>query len=126
MRNDSLYNLFLREFNEDNYKLGKGIDIYKVDNHYVVELDLPGFTKEDIQVDYKDDILTIKASKELLEEKNREYFCRTRKNQALTRQIRFSEIDEAMINGEFVDGVLKLTLPIKVVEEVQPRRIEIK
>lgn len=117
----------IKEMNEDNYRLGQGLDIYKADNVYHVAIDLPGFNKEDIKVDYKDDLLTIdvnKAKDESAEE--REYFVKNRKTKRFYQQIRFSEVDEAQIAGEYLDGVLKLTLPIKVKEEIHPRRIEVK
>lgn len=127
MRTSYLFDQMIKEMNEDNYRLGQGLDIYKADNVYHVAIDLPGFNKEDIKVDYKDDLLTIdvnKAKDESAEE--REYFVKNRKTKRFYQQIRFSEVDEAQIAGEYLDGVLKLTLPIKVKEEIHPRRIEVK
>ena len=37
-------------------------DVMEKDGNYVLQADLPGFNKEDIHVDLKDDILTISAS----------------------------------------------------------------
>lgn len=127
MRNpDNLFDLFYREFNQNNNRLGKGIDIYKVDNQYHLLLDLPGFKKEDIKIDYKEDVLSIEANRTTTESDQREYFCKNRSNRSVNRRIRFSDIDQDQIKAQYTDGVLSIELPIKVQQVIPARQIEIK
>lgn len=109
--------------------LGRNLDIYKQDNKYIVEVDLPGFNKEDITVDYHEDILTIKA--EITEETNSEendknYIYRSRKSSSVVRRIRFEDIIQEEISGSFENGVLKLELPLAQEIVTEAKKIEIK
>ena len=40
-RTESLFDSFFKELESDQYRLGKGIDIYKEENQYVVLIDMP-------------------------------------------------------------------------------------
>ncbi len=125
-RPESIMDKFFEDFTPTN--LGRNLDIYKKDNAYVVEVDLPGFKKEDITVDYHDDILTINASatEEENQDNEKDYVYRSRKSSSVTRRIRFEEIDHEGITGSFENGVLKLELPLAKEEVVEAKRIEIK
>lgn len=106
---------------------GKGLDIYKKDNTYVVELNMPGFSKEEISIDYKEGVLSIVATHTKNEEvTQREYFYRNRLTTNISRSFRFNDIDENAIEADYTNGVLRLVLPVLVPIEKQPRRIEIK
>ncbi len=116
-------------FGEDllnNASFGTGIDIYKDENSYTVELEMPGFTKEDIDVQYNGDVLSIRAEHNESEEKDeKNYFYRSRKSSSVNRQIRFSDVDDSKIDAEYQDGILKVILPKKTQEEIV-NRISIK
>lgn len=125
-RPESIMDKFFEDFTPTT--LGKNLDIYKQENAYVVEVDLPGFNKEDINVDYHDDILTINAftKEEEKQEEGKEYVYRSRKSSSVTRKIRFEDIDHDGIVGSFENGVLKLNLPLAKEVVVEAKRIEIK
>ena len=125
-RPDSLFESFLKEMNEDNYRLGKGIDIYKQENAYVVEIDMPGFNTEDIKVDFNDDVLMIQAKSEQANQENKEYYYKNRSTKAVMRKIRFSDVNQEEISGEYINGVLKLHLPTVLPETPKSKQIEIK
>lgn len=105
-------------FNDDFFfprvNYGTQIDVYQKDNKYFVEVDLPGYKKEEISVEFNDDVLTVKAE-HVEEEKNEEvkYFYRSRKCSEFMRQIRFSNVDHEKIDAAFKDGVLTVALPQK-------------
>lgn len=104
------------------------IDVYQQDNNYFVEVDLPGYKKEEISIEFNDDVLTIKAEHNENEEKEdneKKYYYRSRKCSEFMRQIRFSNINHENIDAQFNDGVLKVTLPIKEHQEVV-NKIEVK
>jgi HSP20 family protein len=113
-------NLFNDDFFFPRLNYGTQIDVYQKDNEYVVEIDLPGYKKEEINVEFNDDVLSVKA--EHIEEKEKEdskkYYYRSRKCSEFMRQIRFSNVDEQKIDAGFKDGVLTVKLPQKDHKEV--------
>jgi len=101
-------------------------DILDQGDKYVLKADLPGFNKEDIQIDIDGDYLTLKA--EHKEEKNEDkdsFVRRERRYGALTRSFDTSNIDAEKISASYDKGVLMLNLPKR--EQVAPtsRQIEI-
>lgn len=114
---------FLDEFKEsDKMKC----DIYEKDNIYHIEADIPGFTKEDIKVEFNKGNLTITAEKsndEEQEEKN--YLRRERYYGKYQRTFYLGEINEEDAEATFLNGILKITIPKKL-EEENKKYIEIK
>ena len=93
-------------------------DVHEHDDMYEVDIDLPGFKKEEIHLDLENGYLTVGASKGLDKEE------KTRKGK-LIRQERYAGsmqrsfyvgegLTEEDIKARFEDGVLKLTVPKKV------------
>ena len=90
----------------------------------LLEIEIPGFKKEELSVDYKDEYLTVSARRELSDEKKKEYFKVERYN-GLTRTYFVGKIDENGINAKYQDGVLYIELPfLKKKEEVKKIVIE--
>lgn len=124
-------NTLLDDFFNDDFFFPRidystNIDVYQKEEDYFVEVDLPGYKKEEISVDFSDDVLTIKAQhNEEEESKEKKYYYRTRKCSEFMRQIRFTNIDHENIDAQFNDGVLAIKLPTKQKEEVV-NRIEVK
>ncbi len=104
-------------------------DIKDNGDHYTLEADLPGVKKDDIKLDLTDNVLTINAERHSeYEEKDKKgnYVRCERSYGSYQRSFDTTGIDTDNIEAEFVDGVLKLTLP--KIKEVKPesRRLEIK
>jgi len=120
---DDFFNdeFFLPSFNSNSH-----LDVYQEDNKYVVEVDLPGYKKEEINMSFNNDLLTIKAEhKEEKKEDSKKYIYRSRSQSMFTRQIRFNNIDHSTIDAKFEEGVLKVILPIRGESEIV-KRIEVK
>ncbi len=122
---DSIFDNFLD--GEDNFDMMK-CDIYEKDGNYHIEADIPGFQKEDIQVECEDGYVTISAEKKQdHEEKDKEkrYIKRERFYGKTTRKFYVGEVDSDKIKAEFKNGILELTIPK---EEKLPNKksIEIK
>ena len=103
-------------------------DIRDTGDGYLLEADLPGFNKEDISLDLKDNILTIKATHEENKDEKDEngtYLRRERRSGSFTRSFDVSGIDESGITAAYENGVLKLTLPKEQPTVPAARRIEI-
>ena len=110
---DSLFDTLFDNFNE-NKRLG-GImkaDIYEKDDNYVIDMDIPGFKKDEVNVDYEDGYVTVTAKKE--QEKNDEeknFIRRERVYGEYTRSFYVGNIKEEDIKAKFEDGMLKLKFP---------------
>ena len=90
-------------------------DIYEGNGAYNLELDMPGFTKDDINIEYNKGTLTISAEKnEAKDEKeDKKYIRRERFYGKVSRSFYLGEIDEEAIKAEFKDGTLKVVAPKK-------------
>lgn len=91
-------------------------DIRELDNGYELEMDLPGFAKEDVKASLKDGYLTISAHKDVKNDKEDKkegrYLRRERYTGACERAFYVGEdVTEKDIKGEFKHGILKLFVP---------------
>lgn len=91
-------------------------DVKETDNGYEVDIDLPGFKKEQVSAKLENGYLTINAAKGLSkEEKNKEsskYIRRERYSGSMSRSFYVGEnITQQDIHAKFEDGILKLSLP---------------
>lgn len=103
-------------------------DIKDEGDHFLLEADLPGFKKEDIDLHLQDGVLTITANhSETVENKEEggKYVCRERRVGSFTRSFNVSGIQEDAISASYENGVLKLTLPKEGEPEPQSRKIAI-
>jgi len=103
------------------------IDIWEDEEKYVVEAELPGFDKKDIDINVTDDILTIKASRKKEEEKkDKNYYYAERSYGEFVRSVRLpSEVDKKSIKAKYNNGVLELTLPKTKEAKEKTTKIEI-
>lgn len=89
-------------------------DIKETDQEYQVHLDLPGYEKDNISIEYNQDILTVKAErKEEKQEKNEknQYIRQERSYGTVSRQFYLAHVNEAEVKASYQDGVLQITLP---------------
>ena len=91
-------------------------DVRDHDDHYEIDVDLPGFKKEELSLELTDGYLTIKAAKGLdkddKEKKTGKYIRRERYMGSMTRSFYVGEtITQEEIKAEYKNGVLKLTVP---------------
>ena len=101
-------------------------DIYEKGGNVHIELDAPGFNKDEIKLDVDDGILTIEATKnEEKEDEGKNYYRKERVYGTFKRQFNVGNIDENKIDAKFNNGVLKITLP-KEVKKESKKLIEIK
>ena len=93
-------------------------DIKETDGSYELEMDLPGFTKDEVKVSLENGYLTISAAKGLdqdeQEKKTGRYIRRERYAGACERTFYVGDyLTQEDIKGEFKHGILKLTIPKK-------------
>ena len=101
-------------------------DILDKGDSYQLSAELPGFDKEDIKVDIKDDIMTISAAHktECEETEKRGYLRRERRYGAFSRSFNVANVSKENISAEYRDGILCLTMPKK--EQTRPESIQLK
>ena len=93
-------------------------DIQEHDNGYTLEMDLPGFKKDEIQIELNNGYMTISAAKGLDEDekdkKSGKYIRRERYTGSCQRSFYVGEdVTEEDIKAEFKHGILKLFVPKK-------------
>ena len=111
----------------DDMDLSKGMncDIYEKDGMFHVEMDIPGFKKNEIKIECHKGTLTISAKKEFNKEEHegKKFLRRERRFNNVERSFYLGDIDEEKINASFKDGTLKIVVPTKA--EAQKRIISI-
>ena len=92
----------------------------------IVRADLPGLTKDDINVDITDDAIKIRGERRQEKEENEEGYYRSERSYgSFYREIPLpSGVDREEANASFRDGVLEITMPAPV-RQSGSRRIEI-
>lgn len=97
-------------------------DVQELDHAYQIDLDLPGFCKEDLHAELKDGYLTIKATRQNTEEQKDakgRYLRQERYTGHYQRSFYVGDdITQEDVHAAFENGILKLTVPKK---EAQPR-----
>ena len=90
-------------------------DVRELDNSYELDIDLPGFKKDEITVDLKNGYLTIGASKGLdkdQKDENGKYIRRERYAGTCSRSFYVgSAVRPEDIGAKYEDGILKLSVP---------------
>ena len=133
-RMNQSWNDFFDEFERSMFPASRGqvpafrTDIRDEGDKFVMEAELPGFHKEDISLDLKEGILTIKAEhKDSQDQKNDkgEYIRRERRYGSFARTFDVSGINESGITAAYNNGILELNLPKAVPVVPESRRIAI-
>ena len=98
-------------------------DVRETDDTYELDIDLPGFKKEEVTAELKNGYMTISAAKGLdKDEKDKEgrYIRKERYSGSCSRSFYVGEqISEEDIKARFEDGILKLSVP-----KQEPAKIE--
>ena len=103
-------------------------DVSDEGDHYLLEADLPGFDKKDIQLDINGDTLTVRAERHSkLEEKDKkDKLVRIERSYgSYSRQFNISGVEAEQIKAKYDNGVLMLTLPKKQTTLPEGRHLEI-
>lgn len=103
-------------------------DIKEKENEYILEAELPGFKKEDIDIELGDGYLTISANKNYEhEEKDKEgnFIMRERRSGSFKRSYDTAGVDVSAIKASFNSGVLTLEMPKLVEQKPESRHLEI-
>ena len=101
-------------------------DVRETDNGYELDIDLPGFKKDEISAQLKDGYLTISAAKGLdkdEKEKDGKYIRRERYAGTMSRSFYVGEgVEQDDIHAKYETGILKLSIPKKDAKEVEQKK----
>ncbi len=102
------------------------VDIYETDEAIILKAELPGIKKEDVSVEVKDNVLTLKGVRtEEKEIKEKNYYRKERAFGTFSRAFNLQHrIQPDNIKARFKDGVLKIEIPKP--EEEKPKQITVK
>ncbi len=105
------------------------VDLIDNGDSFTINAELPGFNKDQVDVQINKDGLAIMAEcKEEKEDKRKNYLHRERAYSSLQRFIAFpEEVDPSKVEGSMKEGVLELKVPKKEPKpEEKPRKVELK
>lgn len=112
---------FFMDFGGKNRNAMMKSDIKELENSYLLEVELPGFTKEEIKAEVNNGYLIIEAShNENKDEKDEQgkYIRKERYSGYCTRSFYVGDnLKEEDIKGKFENGILKLEVPKKDPQE---------
>ena len=98
-------------------------DIKEKEDSFELEVELPGYKKEDVKAHLKDGYLTVNVSKDEnndVKDENGKYIRRERYSGSMSRSFYVGEdVQESDIKAKFEDGILKLAFP-----KEQPKKVE--
>jgi len=132
---DKLFNEWL--FGDDGYygysnSRTPAVDITENKDAYIFEMDLPGRSEKDINIELKDDILTVESAKQEKSAENKEnkenenkFLIHERRHPEFVRRFTLpNDVSSDNVSAEFKNGVL--TIRIEKSPKTAPKRIEIK
>lgn len=95
-------------------------DIQEKEDSFIVETELAGFSKENIEINFKNDILSLVATRDKTKEDSKKsYIVQERNYENCKRSYQFENVDEGAITASFDNGVLRVILPKKRQEPIE-------
>ena len=130
---DELFNNFMKnDYHEDylqNCKKQPATNVFETEKDFRIELFLPGFVKEEVQLNYHKNLLTIKTEKEQKDEnKDAEFKYSHREFGSFSFEKQFkvpNSVNTEAIDAKFENGILTVILPKKE-EALEKAPVEIK
>lgn len=99
------------------------MDAWREGENFVIEFDLPGVSRESIDLDVERNVLTVRAER-VARNGDWEMLAAERTRGAFSRQLVLGDnLDLDKIEATYDDGILRLVVP--VAEKAKPRRIEV-
>ena len=128
MEIDRLNRMFASLYGDDMQRSGwmPAVDIYETPEHEVVlKAELPEVKREDINITFENNVLTIRGERKFSDEVKRDHYHRIeRQHGVFSRSFTVPQtVDASRIAASFKDGVLTVRMPQR--EEARPKQIEV-
>ena len=100
------------------------VDLFETDDRYEISVELPGLSRDDVQIEAQEDRLTLSGSRPGRTDEARRYHQVERGHGSFSRTFAFAHpIDVDHIAADFRQGILSVTVPKK--RQTAPRRITV-
>ncbi|MBI2619679.1 MAG: Hsp20/alpha crystallin family protein [Ignavibacteriales bacterium] len=125
-----LFDSFFRGgIQDEDFGLGvwtPAVDIVEHENEYVVRVELPGISKEDVKIILESNVLTIRGERKQEKDVKEENYQRMERSYgSFQRSFTLpTTVKNDNIDASYKDGILTITLP--KLEEAKPKQIEVK
>ena len=99
-------------------------DVRETEDTYEVDIDLPGFKRDEITVDLKDGCLTVSAAKGLdkdEEDRKGRYIRQERYAGACSRSFYVGDVEPDQVAAKYEDGILRISMPKEAKKELPKR-----
>jgi HSP20 family protein len=101
-------------------------DVMEKENEYIVEAEIPGLKREQIEIQFENGCLIITARQsDRASEENGRYIRRERHYGELRRLFRLENVAEEKIKARYSEGVLRIILPKEEFREIHKKKIDI-
>lgn len=107
---DLFNDLFTPAFFHGNASTMK-TDITENEHEYLLEVELPGYNKEDVKLSLEDGYLKIEAEKKFERESNKKYLNREIFYGSTSRSFYVGNVDMSLIKASFNNGILEVSVP---------------
>jgi HSP20 family protein len=113
---------------ESTWAAAPAVDITETDKAYEIAAELPGMDEKNIEVNFADDVLTIKGEKkDEREEKKKDYYLSERSYGSFQRSFQVPDgTDPDKIEASFKKGVLTVVLPKSAEAQKAAKKIDVK
>ncbi|EOC99581.1 Hsp20/alpha crystallin family protein [Caldisalinibacter kiritimatiensis] len=137
-RRNTMRDLFKPFFDDDFYSnlpdvltpnfnhMSMRADIKETNKEYIIEAEMPGFNKDEIDISVDSGYIIIKADKRNeVSEERQGYIRKERRYGHVQRSFKLHNIEEDSITAKYENGILKVTLPKSTDGKDNGRRIDI-
>ncbi len=103
-------------------------DVAEDDKAYQVKIDMPGFDKKDIHINYANNILSVTGHRDTFSDesdKKGNILHSERRYGQMSRQYRLPDVDRSKVSAHYENGVLTLDLPKMQASDENDSRIDI-
>lgn len=102
-------------------------DIKRVDDAFVVQIDVPGYDKNNIDISYENDVLSVSGTvnEENETKENEKYFVKERRMKSFSKKWILKNTTSKGITAKFENGVLTIKVPLRESEDKTENKIKI-
>ena len=100
-------------------------DVKETENGYLMEIEMPGLDKKDINIDLKDGYITVSAEKTDREKDKKENYIRRERSFSCSRSYYVGDIGKEEVKAKYENGMLTLAVPKSQPKQLPSHNIEI-
>ena len=100
-------------------------DIKETENGYVMDVEIPGFDKKDVNVSLKDGYLTITAEKTETDEDKKHNYIRRERSSSLSRSYYVGDVSNESVKAKYENGILSIEIPKEEPKKELTHNVEI-